>query len=143
MITTAVKTEPDPPIPSTMTADRMVEKYIALRDKVGEIKKRHAAELERYHTVMDTLEAMLLDVLNQHQANSMRVEGGTFYKSTRSTPRVTNWQAALSYIREHEAWDLLEARVAKNAAQAVIEETKAGIPGVEVTRETVVHVRRA
>jgi hypothetical protein len=125
-----------------MTAEKMVEKYILLRDKMNEIRKRHQAELEKYVAAIAMLEGMLLDVLNEHNAKTMKVETGTFYKTTRSSSKVTDWREALDFIRANEAWELLEARVSKTAAAAIIEETKQPIPGVEVTREVVVQVRR-
>jgi hypothetical protein len=49
----------------------------------------------------------------------------------------------LGFVRAKEAWDLLEARVSKLAAQELIKETKLPIPGVETSSEVVVNVRRA
>ena len=52
-----------------------------------------------------------------------------------------DWPETLRYIREREAWDLLEARVSKTAAAVVVEETGAPIPGVETTSEIRVNVQ--
>ncbi len=126
-----------------MTIDDMIDKYVKLRDKTKEIKERHANELERYTTVMDTLEAWMLEALNQAKLTSMKSVHGTAYKTTRTSAKVINWTETLSFIRENNAWDLLEARVSKLAAQAIIDETQLPIPGVETSSEVCVNVRRA
>lgn len=129
--------------PTTMSLDHMVEKFIALRDKVAEIKKRHADELNPYALVMGSLEGWMLDALNTHGMSSMRANAGTFFTTTRTSAKVTSWATVLDYIREKEAWELLEARVNKTAAEAIINETGAAIPGVTTSTEIVLNVRRS
>ena len=128
--------------PPGMTPDVMVEKYVALRDKVTEIKARHAAELAPYNLVMGTLGGWLLDVLNRNKQRHMSSPAGTFGKVTHSRATVENWAAVLAYIRENGAWHLLEQRVSKTVAVRIIEETEAPIPGVKVYQEVVLNVRR-
>lgn len=129
--------------PPPLTAAQMIEKYIALRDKKDEIKKQHTKQLEPYVQVMDQLEGMILNQLNQNNLDSMRSDSGTAFKSTETSVTVKNWQETFGFIRANGLWDLLEARVNKTAALSVIEETKAPIPGVNVTQTTVVRVRRS
>ncbi len=124
-------------------SDKLVEKFIALRDKVAEIKKRHTAELAPFHVAMATLEAGMLDALNKSGAHSMRTEAGTFYTTTLTSASVQQWSEVLDFIRTKEAWELLEARVNKTAAEAIMDETKQPIPGVKITRTVNLNVRRA
>jgi hypothetical protein len=126
-----------------MSADDMIDKYLRLRDKVAKIKEEHVKQLKPYAEAMDMLEAWMLEMLNQAKLQSMKSPHGTAYKTTRSSAKVLDWTAALAFIREKDAWDLLEARVSKLAAQAIIDETKLPIPGVEVSSELAVNVRRA
>lgn len=129
--------------PDSMTMDVMTAKYLALRRRVAEIKERHSAELAPYALVMGSLENWMLSDLNDAGVKSMRTDAGTVYTSTRTSAKVVAWSKTLDYIREHEAWELLEARVNKTAAEAVIQETGEPIPGVEVSRDTSLNVRSA
>jgi len=126
-----------------MTVDDMIDKYLRLRAKTKMIKQRHTEELAPYNNAMGVLEAWLLEALNQAKLKSMNSPHGTAYKTTRTSAKVTDWAAALTFIRTHEAWDLLEARVSKLAAQTIIEETQQPIPGVETSSEVCCNVRRA
>lgn len=129
--------------PEGLTPDKMVAKYIALRDKVDEIKKRQSADLVSYNLVLGTLEGWLLEALNASGVDSMRAPGGTFYKTSRTSAKVHEWSKTLDYIRENDAWELLEARVSKTAAEAIMADTGLPIPGVDVKREIALNVRRA
>ncbi len=134
---------PDGTTTVEMSPAVMIEKFIALRDKIADIKDAHKRQLAPYNQALETLEAKLLAALDQAGLAQMKGEAGTVYKSTRTSASVKDWGATLAFIREHEAWDLLEARVSKTAVGAVIEETGQPVPGVNVTTEVVLHVRRS
>ena len=123
--------------------DVLVDKYIRLRDKKELVKKQHEAELAKYTEAMGYLENKLLDVLNTTNAESLRTRAGTVYKSLRTSCKVETWTLTLHYILEHQAYDLLEHRVNKTAAGQIIEDTKQPIPGVNITQEVTLNVRRA
>jgi hypothetical protein len=142
-----------------MTPDMMVEKYILLRDRVAEIKKEHAVALSPYTQAMAFLEVKLLEVLHTNRVEQFRALSGTVFKSKRTSAKVTDWQETLAFIRDKEAWDLLEARVSKLAVEAVLADLEAQaqlrrqagevvspedllIPGVAVTQEDTVNVRK-
>jgi hypothetical protein len=126
-----------------MDVATLIDKYIKIRDKKAAQKKIYEADLARYTNTMAQIEAALLDAMNQGNLKAMSAPTGTAYKSLRTSAKVTDWPAALAFIREHEAWDLLEARVSKIAAQAIIEETNLPIPGVETSSEVCCNVQRA
>ena len=131
------------PAPARMTVDDMIDKYLRLRDKVKTIKEDHTKQLAPYAEAMNTLEAWLLEALNQAKLKSMNSPHGTAYKTTRTSAKVIDWPATLGFIQEKNAWDLLEARVSKLAVQAIIDETQQPIPGVETSSEVCCNVRRA
>jgi hypothetical protein len=126
-----------------MTPDAMIEKYVKLRDRKKAIEERHKQELAPFNDLMSRLEGWLLEALNAANLSSMRSPHGTAFKSDRTSAKVTDWQQTLAFIRANNAWDLLEARVSKNAALDIIKETKQPIPGVETSVEVVCNVRRA
>lgn len=128
---------------TTMTADTMIQKYVQLRDLKKAREDRFKQELAPINDMMTKLEGYMLEALNAANLSSMRSPHGTAFKSLRTSAKVLDWAATLGFIREHDAWDLLEARVAKKAAFDIVEETQQAIPGVETTSEVCVNVRRA
>ena len=116
-------------------------KYLALRDKVAEIKKRHQDELSKYNVVMATLEAWMIDVLNTSGAKSIATDQGTFFKVTKTAVSVKEWGKTLDWIKANDAWGLLEARVSKTNLLAIQEELKTIVPGVQISSEVGLNVR--
>ncbi len=129
--------------PPTLTTDKAVERFVAIRDAIAATKKKHALELAPFNLAQGVLEAWLLEDLNNAHVESMRATTGTVYKSTRTSATVENWSDTLEYIRANNLWELLEARVSKLAVEAIMTETKQPVPGVKTSRETIVNVRRS
>ena len=126
-----------------MTPGEMIDKYLKLRRKVDKLKKAHEEELQPYKEVMGQIEGMLMDHLNQAKLDSVKADAGTAYSQTFTHVTVENWSQTLDWIKENEQWDLLEARVAKNATLAATEEYEAPVPGVKISQARVLRVRSA
>jgi len=126
-----------------MTVDSMIEKYVQLRDRKKAMEDQFKLTIKPYSDALERLEGFMLEAMNQSGLKSMKSAHGTAYQAIRTSAKVTDWPAALGYIREHEAWDLLEARISKLALQELTETTKDVVPGVETSSEVVVNVRRA
>lgn len=148
--TTTVDHPPDPTPPSPVirtrpaafTMDELCRKFVALRDQLAALKKEQAKQLVPFAVAMDTLNVWMLAELNATKVESARTLSGTAYKTLRTSATVENWALVLAFIREREAWELLEARVSKLAVQAIMEETQQAIPGVKTSQEVIVNVRR-
>jgi nucleotidyltransferase/DNA polymerase involved in DNA repair len=136
-------TQSAPAMPKPMTMDEMVDKFVRLRNKVAELKKEQADALNPYSLAMGALEARILDGLNNMGADSVKTPHGTAYKTTRTSTKVMDWTATLEFIKSREAWDLLEARVSKNAAAAIMEEIRGPIPGVSTSSTIEIGVRKS
>jgi len=119
----------------------LIEEYIKLRNKVNEIKAKHAEQLEPYATVMKAIEGQLLDHLGKNELDSVKGESGTAYKQTVTSVTVDNWDQVLRYIQENQCWDLLERRVSKQVTTTIIEESQKPIPGVKISQALVLRVR--
>lgn len=124
------------------TDDFLVDSYIKLRDRLTEQKKAQTAANAPLAEMMHRIENVMLERLQQRGALNTRTERGTAYVSEDVSVTVRAWSETLPYIQEHGMWELLEARVNKTAATAIMAESGTDIPGVVVRRENVVHIRR-
>jgi len=126
----------------TLTTERAIEKFIGLRDQIAAIKKAHTLELAPFNQAKDILEGWLLSDLDGANVEAMRASTGTVYKSTRTSAVVNEWSKVLEFIQANNAWELLTASVSKVAAEAIMVETQAAIPGVTISREVILNVRK-
>lgn len=119
-----------------------VAQYLQLRDKKAEIAKRHKEELEPYNRALAILENLFQQSMDQQGLENLKTDAGTAYKSTVGTVSVADWDAFFGYVREHDAWHLVEKRPAKTAVEEVLEETGELPPGLDYSRTIKINVRK-
>lgn len=156
MSTTVVAEQAAPAIP----AAKLIERYLQVRDKKEALVKAQKEQLKPYDALLDKIEGMLLEQLNAGEANSVNTESGTAYKTTKTSATVDDWTKVLGYIREFDAWELLDARVNKTAVVEIMGElakeadaavaqglqvdpSMLVIPGVKLSSIISVNVRRS
>ena len=125
-----------------MDIQALVGLYIKLRDRRKDRKTAYELDDQKDKDYQEKIEQKLLAFLNESGGESFRTDAGTAYKTTRTSATVQDWDAALAYIKVHDAWDMLEHRVNKTFVEEYIETNQETPPGVGVSRITVVNVRR-
>lgn len=123
--------------------DQIVENYIKLRDKKAQLKAAYDAEVAKVDDMLAKAELYLMKKMQEQGVESFKTALGTAYKQTRTGATVADWDGFLGWVRENNAWHMLEKRVAKTA----VDEYKAANddlpPGVNYRMEHVVNVRRS
>lgn len=137
------------PVTPTMDVSTLIDKYRRLRAKKEEIAEEQKKLMAQYNAGLDYLEGMLLSLMNNMGVDKLSTSdrdekfGGTVYKTITTHTNVNSWSACLDFIQEHEAWELLEARVSKAAVLSILEETGELVPGVSIVQRVNVNVRKA
>lgn len=125
-----------------MNVNEIVDRYIALRDRKAALKKEYEDKVAGIEKVLEKAEAVMLKRFEEMGVESVKTAAGTVYRATRTSATVSDWDAFLAHVRQHEAWEMLEHRAAKRA----VEEFKAANddlpPGINWRAEVVVNVRR-
>jgi len=127
----------DPP------ASQLIENYIKLRNKLKELNDAHKARMKPITAMMESLEASLMKEMERLDGSQIKAATGTAFTQVETSVTVQEWSKTLDYIKANGAWELLEARVAKGAAIAAMENSQQPIPGVNVSRVRVLRVRAA
>lgn len=126
-----------------MQLDKVVERYVALRDRKAELKAAYEASVADITTAMDRLENAILESLNGQGVESVRTSFGTAMKIRSVSVTTADKTAFMDFVRQNEAWPLLEVRPAK----AAIEEYRASNddlpPGINYKEAVTVGVRRS
>jgi hypothetical protein len=120
-----------------------VEKYICLRDENKAIQQEADARIEANKEKMKRLEAYFMGKLNETGANSMSTDAGRFHKQIEIYPRAVDWDTVYNFIKENDAYDLLEKRLTKTFVKKYMEENEEPPPGVAVQREYIVKITRS
>jgi hypothetical protein len=123
--------------------EALIDRYVKLRDRKAVMKAEYDASVAKIDEAMEKVENFILGHLNANGIDSVGAPAGTAFKSTLTSATVRDWDALLAYIREQEAWNLLDHRVNKTAVVEFKDARNDLPPGVNWREEQVVRIRRA
>lgn len=126
-----------------LTIDKLAEMYIKIRDKRSELKRAFEAQDAALEEQMKLLEVEMLDICKETNAETIRTKSGTVIRSIKSRYSTSDWDSMYQFIREHDAFGLLERRLHQTHMKQFLEENPELLPvGLNVDREYTVVVRR-
>jgi len=126
-----------------MNFNEMVETYIRYRDKKAEMKAEYEKSVAKIDLLLEKIETKLMAHMNESGVESLRTEAGTAYKSIKSSASVADRDIFLNFVREHDAWELLETRAAKRAVEDFKAANDELPPGVSWNAVATINVRRS
>ena len=127
----------------TTDTNKLVETYVKIRDLKAAKTKAFKAEIAKFDEALDKLDARLLTYLSNANAESIRTEAGTVYKSEKTSATVADFDTFLGYVLETKAYHFLEKRCAKQAIAEFKEEKNDLPPGIDWRSVLTVGVRRS
>ena len=129
-----------PPVPEL---DKLIDRYVKLRDHKKALEAKHKAELAPFVQLMDEVEGVLLTYMQQAGVDSVATPGGTAYQSRRISATIKDGTAFRAYVVTNQAFDLVDWRANANAVfDYVNEHNGAPPPGVHPSSRVTVNFRR-
>lgn len=122
--------------------DKRTQQFVQLRDKMDEIKKRHAEELLPYNNAKAMLETYFLQKLDELGVSSVAGPHGTVYRSTQASATIADGEAFRAFVQERKAWELADIRANKTAVKEYVESQGVAPPGVNYSTHVTVGCRR-
>jgi len=126
----------------TVTVDSVIKKYMALRAKKEAIEAETKEQVKGIKESMAKIEAWLKVKADADGVTSFKTEHGTAFLTTVDYANVADWDAVLEFIRNEEAYDMLEKRVSKAAVRGYLESTNEVPPGVNYGTKLDVNIRK-
>jgi hypothetical protein len=120
----------------------VIRTYMKLRDQKTAIEAKVKGDLTTLKGKMDKLEAYLKAQMDAQGLTSFKSDFGTAFLTTTDYANVEDWNKTLDFIRDNDAYDMLEKRVSKIAVRGYIEENKAVPPGVTYGTKLEVNIRK-
>lgn len=121
-------------------ADQLAKVYVKIRDRRRELEKQ-AAELKEQQ---DLIGLELLEICKEQGAQTIRTEFGTVSKRTTKNYWTSDWESFTNFIKEHNAFALLQQRINNtNMVQFLEENPDLLPPGLNAdVNQTVVITKR-
>ena len=114
--------------------DRLYQQDLAIR-KVEKALRDEKAKREE-------IQNSLLDSMNANKLHGARGRLATAFVSEQKHPKIVSYQKFWGYVVKHQAYDLLQKRVASTAYYDRRENGER-VPGVKTFRQTKISVRKA
>ena len=103
---------------SEISADKLTEIYVKIRDKRRELKKQDDALEEQLNIVA----AELLEICKEQGSSLIRTPHGTISKRTSKRYWTTDWHSFFEFIKEHDAFALMHQRINTANMEQFLEE---------------------
>jgi hypothetical protein len=127
----------------SFTVEQVVETYLRLRRKKEAIENETKEKVADLKTKMTKLESWLMQKADDDGVTSFKTPAGTAFVTTTDFANVADWDAVLTFIKENDAFDMLEKRVSKTAVRAHMDETGDVPPGITYGSKIGINVRKA
>lgn len=125
------------------SVDELAQIYIKMRDRREVIKQEWEAKDSAIKSQMEVIEQELLELCKELNANSISTNHGTIVRSVKSRYWTNDWDSMYQFIREHDAFGLLEKRVHQTNMKEFLSENPNLLPaGLNVENQYTVVVRR-
>lgn len=122
--------------------DDVVATYMKLRHSKEVIEAEAKTKVDELKVKMMKLESWIKEQADLQGVTSFKTRHGTAFLTTNDFANVGDWDAVLNFIRENEAYDMLEKRISKVAVRGYIEQHKAVPPGVNYGTRIDVNIRK-
>lgn len=127
-----------------MDASQLVNVYIKIRDAKEMKKKQMEAEIADLDVQLSAVEQELLEICKTTGQDGGKTQYGSFTRSVKTRYWTSDWDSMYKFIREHDAPDLLERRIAQGNFAQFIQENPDKMPaGVNIESKYSITVRRS
>lgn len=125
--------------------DELVEAYLLIRSQRERLAREYEAEDNALKEDMAKLEAVMLEMCNAVNADSIKTKHGTVMRKLNERFFCQDWDNFYKFVLDNEAVQLLERRIHQgNFREFLKDHENDGLPpGVNVMREFGVSVRKA
>ena len=127
-----------------MDASQLVNVYIKIRDAKETRKKQMESEIADLDQQLATIEQELLEICKTTGQDGGKTQHGSFTRAIKTRYWTSDWDSMYKFIREHDAPDLLERRIAQGNFSQFVKENPDSMPaGVNIESKYSITVRRS
>jgi hypothetical protein len=138
--------EPAPqeaPSDVTVPMDKLAKVYRRMQSRIQELTTQYESEIEDIKRQQDVVKIALKDQMLKLGVSSVRTDQGTVVLSTKTRYNTQDWDSFKEFIKEHDALDLLEKRIAQTNMATFLSENPSLVPaGLNSLTEYAISVRK-
>ena len=126
-----------------LNAADLARVYVKMRDAKAEVYSQYREKVERIEAQMELVSQKMLELCESQSATSIRTENGTIIRKVQSRYHTNDWESLFNFVKEHDAFGLLEQRLHQGNTKQFLEEHPDLLPpGLWADNKYVVTVRK-
>ena len=123
--------------------DKLARIYRKMQGRIQELTTAYETEVEQIKTQQDAVKTALKDQMLALGMRSVNTTEGTVVLGTKTRYNTQDWDSFKEFIKDHDALDLLEKRIAQTNMATFLEENPGVVPpGLNTMTEYTVSVRK-
>jgi hypothetical protein len=131
------------PTDVTVPMDKLAKVYRRMQSRIQELTTQYESEIEDIKRQQDVVKIALKDQMLKLGVSSVRTDQGTVVLSTKTRYNTQDWDSFKEFIKEHDALDLLEKRIAQTNMATFLSENPSLVPaGLNSMTEYAISVRK-
>jgi hypothetical protein len=138
--------EPAPqeaPTEVTVPMDKLAKVYRKMQSRIQELTAQYESEVEDIKRQQEAVKIALKDQMLKLGVSSVRTDQGTVVLSTKTRYNTQDWDSFKEFIKEHDALDLLEKRIAQTNMATFLADNPSLVPaGLNSLTEYAISVRK-
>lgn len=124
--------------------EKLVKAYIKMRDARSALTAKYEEEDKKIKDQMGIIESYLLETCKRAGGNVSLPGVGSVIRGISTRYWTSDWESMHKFIKENDALELLERRVAQNAMKNFLESNPDKMPkGMNVESKYTITVRRS
>jgi hypothetical protein len=124
---------------SELTADKLVSIYIKIRNVI----KEKEDEIKRFKEQQDQVADKLLSLCNEQNVDGLKTPEGTVSRRVNSSYWTSDWEQMHKFIRDNEAFHLLEKRIHNANMREFLSDNPDLCPiGLQSNKKYIISVRK-
>ena len=105
-----------------VSAEELARIYIKIRDAKEAAVERHKQELAELNEQLEAIANEMLEMCKELNASSLRTEAGTIIRKVTTNFNTNDWGSMFNFIKEHDAFGLLQQRLHQSNMKQFLEE---------------------
>jgi uncharacterized protein YeaO (DUF488 family) len=131
------------PTEVTVPMDKLAKVYRKMQSRIQELTAQYENEIEDIKRQQEAVKIALKDQMLKLGVSSVRTDQGTVVLSTKTRYNTQDWDSFKEFIKEHDALDLLEKRIAQTNMATFLSENPSLVPaGLNSMTEYAISVRK-
>lgn len=130
-------------VPANIPMDKLAKVYRKMAAEVQRLTQEYETQVEAIKAQQEQVKNALKDQMLALGMSSVRTDNGTVVLSTKTRYNTTDWDSFKEFVKEHDALDLFEKRIAQTNMGTFLEDNPGVVPpGLNSVTEYAISVRK-